>query len=306
MAGAVAPAFRLLERRGHWPGLFRAVMARTLPPPGGFGDYLPDEHDVVVATYEKSGTNWLLQIVHQIATLGHGSFPHVHDVAPWPDGPPDRVAAVRLETPTWRDTATGQRPVKTHLPRSRAPLTDAARYVVVVRDPKDVVVSSWHFTREVLLGPLMPSCATWAEVFLGEDGFGQVRGGPWPAHVDGWWRERHRPNVLVLRYEDMLADLDAAVLAVAGLMEVDLDDEAVARVCDHSTFAAMRRISDRFDLQPFTPLGEAGARIVRTGGSGGAEALLTSEQRRRIDDHCERELARLGSDFPYREMYARA
>ena len=31
-----------------------------------FGDYQPDKNDVLVCTYTKSGTNWMLQMTYQI------------------------------------------------------------------------------------------------------------------------------------------------------------------------------------------------------------------------------------------------
>ncbi len=302
VARGAAPALRVVERLGLWPRLF-STLGRLGGPIPDFGTYRPGPHDVVVATYEKSGTNWMLQIVHQVATLGHGSFAHVHDVAPWPDAPGGEASVgVPLSAPTWQDTPTGLRPVKTHLPRARAPLTEDARYVVVVRDPKDVVVSSYHFVRGILLGPLMPGIDTWVDVFLSDEGFAPS-GGPWPTHVAGWWAERHRPNVLVLRYEELVADLPGGIRRVADLMGIDLDAEALERVRSHCTFEAMRSMGSRFDLGPFTPLGTAGTPMVRRGAAGGSAELLTDRQRRRIDDRCEEVLLRSGSDFPYAEVY---
>ena len=174
-ARGVAPVLRVVERLGLWVRLL-SVLGRFVPPPSDSDEYLPGEHDVVVTTDEMSGTDWMLQTVHQVATLRHGRFDHVHDVAPWPDA------------------AGGQTSVAVSL---GAPLTDAARYVVVIRDPEDVVVSSYHFVRGIVLGPLMPSVDTWVELFLSEQGVAPS-GGPWPEHVGGW-AERHRPNVLALR-----------------------------------------------------------------------------------------------------------
>jgi len=174
-ARGVAPVLRVVERLGLGVRLL-PVLGRFVPGPIDSDEYLPGEHDVVVATDEKSGTNWMLHIVHQVATLRHGRLDHVHDVAPWPDA------------------AGGQTSVAVSL---GAPLTDAARYVVVIRDPEDVVVSSYHFVRGIVLGPLMPSVDTWVELFLSEQGFAPS-GGPRPEHVGGW-AERHRPNVLALR-----------------------------------------------------------------------------------------------------------
>lgn len=55
--------------------------------------------------------------------------------------------------PSDSEASTGPRPVKTQLSRGSTPLTDAARYVVVIRDPEDVVVSSYHFVSGIAQGP---------------------------------------------------------------------------------------------------------------------------------------------------------
>jgi hypothetical protein len=46
------------------------------------------------------------------------------------------------------------------------------------------------------------------------------------------------------------------------------------------------------------------AKMIRKGQSGASSELLTLEQQRRIDDYCRAELKRLGSDFPYDEMFS--
>ena len=45
------------------------------------------------------------------------------------------------------------------------PYTDDARYIAVVRDPKDVCVSGYHFLRSMLWGPLAPSVERWVDYF---------------------------------------------------------------------------------------------------------------------------------------------
>src|SRR5579863_6854911 len=50
-----------------------------------FRGYQPGPQDVFVMTYAKSGTNWMMQIVHQLIHHGQGEFDHIHDVVPWPD-----------------------------------------------------------------------------------------------------------------------------------------------------------------------------------------------------------------------------
>ena len=36
-------------------------------------------------TYAKSGTNWMMQIAHQLIYHGNGEYDHLHEIVPWPD-----------------------------------------------------------------------------------------------------------------------------------------------------------------------------------------------------------------------------
>src|ERR1022692_3380250 len=88
MYGAMLPMVRVLEKLGR---IERAIASagqkarRKLAEKNPFGSYIPTEHDVIVATYAKSGTNWMMQIAHQLAFHGQGEFDHIHCVVPWPD-----------------------------------------------------------------------------------------------------------------------------------------------------------------------------------------------------------------------------
>ncbi|MCI5167722.1 MAG: hypothetical protein D3903_16935 [Candidatus Electrothrix sp. GM3_4] len=50
-----------------------------------FAGYTPTVHDVFVATFAKSGTNWMMQIAQQISSLGAAEFDHIHDLVAWPN-----------------------------------------------------------------------------------------------------------------------------------------------------------------------------------------------------------------------------
>ena len=45
-----------------------------------FKGYQPTEHDVFVVTYVKSGTNWMMQLAHQLLFHGEGDYEHIHCV----------------------------------------------------------------------------------------------------------------------------------------------------------------------------------------------------------------------------------
>ena len=282
--GVAVPALRTVEAVGLGGRVLRtangALRRRMTDQLEGFGDDRPAADDVVVATYPKSGTNWMLQVAHQVATQGAGTFEHVHDVVPWPDGPPFSPDVALPEAPGLGPA--GVRVVKTHLPVAGSagsggsnhapsvPYRPQARYLVVVRDPKDVAVSSYHFARDLMLGPLTPSVATWVDLLCSDVGVPLGPVGPWPAHTDGWWRLRERPNILVVTFAEMKADLAGVVRRVAALMDVELDPAQHAAVVEHSSFTWMRAIDERFYPRggPDLPWRSGAGRMMRRWGHG--------------------------------------
>jgi len=271
-----------------------------------FAGYAPTAHDVFVTTFAKSGTNWMMQIAHQIAFRGAGEYAHIHDVICWPDLGPRRARRMAIplsDTRVQAASPTGLRVIKTHLAASRVPFSDKARYLVVVRDPKEVLVSSYFFAAGVA-GPLMPSADTWFELFF-SDRFPFNFGNSWAEHTASYWALRDKPNVLVLLFREMKQDLPGAVRKVADLLDVRLTEAEMSAVIEKSTFSFMKTIEHKFTLLPkgALPWGE-GLTMMREGRSGNSKELLTPAQQRRIDAWCAQELERLGSDFPYERIFA--
>jgi hypothetical protein len=83
-------------------------------------------------------------------------------------------------------SGTGLRVIKTHLPQQQVPYSSAARYIALTRNPKDVIVSSYHFARALLYGPLMPSVSHWVDLHLS----GSFAHGSWAQHVASYYSPR--------------------------------------------------------------------------------------------------------------------
>jgi hypothetical protein len=293
------PLAKLLELVGWWPKLMALGMRRMM---NDFAGYAPSAHDVLVCSYFKTGTNWTMQMVAQIAHRGRAEFDHVHDLVPWLELPEAYGYAVPVsDERAWRNAPTGLRAIKTHLPFSRLTYSPHARYVWVVRDPKDVFVSSYHFMRSTVLGPLMPTVPRWLDLFLSEHAYT----GSWAEHVDGGWRRRHEDNVLFLTYEGMKADLRGTVERIAAFMFVDLTPAELENVVRRSSYEFMKAVGHKFDTRGLSPPWAAprGA-MVRRGERGSAAELLSPADQQRIDAYWRAELAKRGSDFPYDEMFA--
>jgi aryl sulfotransferase len=269
-----------------------------------FAGYSPTGHDIFVSTFAKSGTNWMMQIAHQIAFRGAGEYRNIHDVIPWPDMDGGRRRmSIDLENPVvQRLSPTGLRVIKTHLKAEHVPFSRNAKYLVVIRDPKEVFVSSYYFIRGVA-GPLMPTPEVWLELFL-DNCFPLNFDSNWAEHTAGYWALRHEPNVLILPFREMKRDLAGTVQQVARLLDVELAAGDLERIVELGSFAHMKSINHKFSpMDPGSLPWAEGFTMMRQGRSGNAGEMLTVEQQGRIDEYCEAELGRLGSDFPYREYF---
>ncbi|UCF47712.1 MAG: sulfotransferase domain-containing protein [Myxococcales bacterium] len=277
-----------------------AVLRSERKMRAAFAGYTPTERDVFVATYVKSGTNWAMQICQQLAHRGAAEFDHIHDLVPWPDNVDGRP--IKLDDPvSWRDSPTGLRVIKTHLEEAYVPRSDAARYVVVLRDPKEILVSSYHFLAPLLGVADTLDPADWLDLFLSSTETGVEA---WVSHTLGWWDRRRAPEVLVLFFADMTRDLPGAVDRIAAQLGVTLSSDERAAVIERSGIGWMKANNDKFAPVPMpfvqpTHLPD----MVRRGASGGSTELYTPEQLARVDALMLASLARRGSAFPYAERF---
>ena len=292
------PMAKVMEKTGFWQRMANGRRRRRNPI-RDFSDYRPTPHDVFACAYFKSGTNWLMQIALQVTHRGAAEFEHVHDLVPWPDSPDPKYAVPIEDERAWKSSPTGLRVIKTHQQFDKIPYSEEAHYICVVRDPKDVCVSSYQFARAEGMGPMTPSVETWVNYFLAP-AFAFY---PWPQFVDACWRARDRPNVLFLTYEEMKKDLPGAVRKIAALLGVELTGDEMQAVVRKSSFEYMKGIEQKFETGMMVPWAKPRGAMIRRGRHRGSDELLTPEQQQRIDDHCRAELKRLGCDFPYDEAF---
>jgi aryl sulfotransferase len=300
VCGLGVPVVKTME----WAGLrpLGAIIRRIAKSIGDFGEYRPTAHDIFVCAGFKSGTTWMLQIAVQIAFRGEAEFDNIHCVVPWPDAPPPfrrRIIPLTDESPVKR-SPTGLRVIKTHHLQTRVPYCAQARYIALVRDPKDVIVSAYHFLRALAYGPLMPSVEHWVDLFLSRD----TPAAGWASHLASYWRVRDYPNILFLTYEELQQAPRENIARIANFLGVPLNCAQLDAVVYTSSFEQMRAHCGKFDPGRVVPWGREHY-MIRRGQTGTAHELLSTKMQRRIDDHCRGELQALGCDFPYDQAFVK-
>jgi aryl sulfotransferase len=208
--------------------------------------------DVVVSTRSKSGTTLMQQICLSLVQ-GTAELPApLGELSPWVDWlvEPEEDLFARLATQK------GRRVLKTHTPLDGVVLDRRARYVVVVRDPLDMAVSLYHqgdnLDREriaELTGqparpasprqPLPEWLLRWTmqepDPMESMDSLAGV-----VHHAADAWARRNDEWVLVVRYEDLVADLEGKMRWLADRLDVQLKGAVWPLLIEGASFANMR------------------------------------------------------------------
>lgn len=259
------------------------------------------DDDIVIATYAKSGTTWMQQIVAQLIFGGQEGL-NVHQMSPWIDLrvlPPEVLDAV--------DRQTHRRFVKTHLPVDALIFSPKAKYIFVGRDGRD---AAWSFhnhhynaTDEYFTQynagrpeglPLLERGSANPYEFY-KEWFARNGNPIWPfwQHIRSWWEIRELPNVHLVHFNDLKSDLDGSVREIAAFLGIPIDEEILASVLEHSSFDYMK--SHAAEVAPRGGvMWKGGAEtFINKGTNGRWRDRLTSED---IAAYEERAVAELGSD----------
>ncbi|KAJ8613133.1 hypothetical protein CTAYLR_004827 [Chrysophaeum taylorii] len=167
---------------------------------------------------------------------------------------------------------TGRRAWNTHLLWSLMPKCEGARYIYIVRNGDDAVVSFWHHLRNQRgdAGQFDGSLDDFSRRLVNSE----LPYGPWAVHVADWARALDDPRVLVLRYDKMRADLDGAVREIAAHLDVPFSADCVR----HCSFDAMRASESRYE--PRSVQWAPGFRFLRHGTSGDGDSALSDDAKR--------------------------
>lgn len=233
---------------GDWPRKTRDVHNHHFNSTV-WDDFNFRDDDIVVATYAKSGTTWVQQIVAQLIFNGAENV-SISEISPWVDlrVPAKEVKLAALEAQTHR------RCLKTHLPVDALVFSPRAKYIYIARDGRDVAWSLYnHYAKANALwyqvmndtpgrvGPAIEPAPASVKQFY--DAWMAWDGYPfWPywENIRSWWAIRDLPNVMLLHYTDLKRDLAGEIRRIAGFLEVEADALQWETVISHCGFDYMK------------------------------------------------------------------
>ena len=210
------------------------------PPLATLTNLKTDPSDVFICSWPKSGTTWMQAIVAHLVEPDRSRWKHVSEVTPFYDVEASWDGAEPSQALSQHFAKRGRRCWNTHLLWSLVP--KGARYVYVVRDPADAVVSFWHHLSNQR-GAAGTYEGTLAE-FAAEISDGTQPYGAWAAHVSDWSAAARDPAVLIVRYADLKRDAADVIRRVAAHLGVEhVDAPAVARL---TSFGEMKADAKRY------------------------------------------------------------
>lgn len=227
------------------------------------------DDDVWIVSYPKSGNTWTRFLIANLVAGGETvDWTNIERLVP--DIYYNRDPELRaLPRPRYFKSHEAYRP-------------DYRRVVFIVRDPRDVAVSYYHFVRKAKQLPVDASMDDFLAKFMPGrlDPYGN-----WGENVGSWLGARRgTPDFMVVRYEDLLADGEGQLTRIADMLGLPADEAQIRRAVENSRADRMRETEQtQRHAHKFLKSSRADIPFVRAAKSGQWRSELPPEAARQIE-----------------------
>ncbi len=228
--------------------------------------------DVILTSFPKSGNTWVRFFLCNLISLRAWdgepvTFPRLNATMP-------ELGVSNLLRP-WPYEGVLPRIVKTHKPRW--PVFKNLRAALLIRDPRDVMVSYYHFERKRVGGRFDGDFAT----FLRHPDLGLKA---WFRHYASW----HATCDVCIRYEDLKADDVETFTALLNGLALTFPAPLVEEAAKRSRFERMRKTEADHGISTDKEQFKGGGRFMRSGKTGGWDDYFNEQDRAYYAQLCQR------------------
>ena len=189
--------------------------------------------DTFIVSYPKSGNTWMRFLIGNLIYPEGVNFSNINQKILDPEDLSKRHLK-RLPRPRY---------IKSHSPYDPR----YRKVILIVRDPRDVVLSEYHFDIKRNVIPESFPMERYVREWM--DGRDYHESGSWGANVGSWMAARRNVraflngrSMLLLRYEDMIDDPNRELARVATFLNIGSDEKRIRNAVERSSADQMRRM----------------------------------------------------------------
>ena len=223
-----ASAFKLAKYKGYVVSQ-ESVLSGVLEK---ISQMKVQKQDVFVASFPKSGTTWLQQVVYLLYNPEDSQeenmetkFPYLEHVYPGFNEIEKKLGKRRF--------------IKTHLPMELLPTEiNQAKVLFIHRNPKDVIVSYYYFARMLRYVHYVGSLVDFAWLLM----HNKLPYTPFFNHLNGYLKASvEKPQTFkVVSYEDMKSEPKKVIEDIASFLDIQVTPEQVEAIAEATSFEAMK------------------------------------------------------------------
>ncbi|XP_061480396.1 sulfotransferase 6B1-like [Rhineura floridana] len=259
--------------------------------------------DVILVGYPKTGTNWVGQILVELASAS-GKYDEEErkqrqqkenelSIRPYLEfGDPGKFERMK--------TLPSRRIIKTHLIPQKIPKSifqKKAKMLALFRNPKDTAVSYFHFAKGMKLVP--DDQQTWEE-FFPDFMSGKVPYCLYFDYIIEWNKYMDDKNIMFITYEELKENETLGLKKIAEFFGFSVTEQDIQSIVGKTSFKAMKEKS----LETHGKMGES---LFRKGIIGDWRNVFSESQNEEMDRKFEETVAstKLGVMLKY-ELYCKS
>lgn len=249
------------------------------------------ENDVYLATFPKSGTHWVWEILGMLKN-GRSTY----------DTKTKQSATLDFQSPELIGNITSPRILNCHYPCKLTPkgvFNKGVKIVHVMRNPKDVIVSCYYHMK-IMAGELFQlSFQEFLPLMIGD--YGTYFFYPWFKYVKEWERfsKKHPDQILNIYFEDLKEDSVREIKKMDTFLGTGQTDDVIKEIAEACRFKNMKKADAEVKLPEEFMIKAGRPCLYRLGEVGDWKNHFTLEQNEQVDKWIEENLVETELSFKY-------